>query len=547
MAIRSLYMVRLKTLRLGDVLLSLCGGALLGIGFIVTPLWWTSLIGFAPILFALSRDEYRLRDVFALGFLAGFAAYGLSFYEVFWSTLPLSWLGIKEAWFAIFAVFLIWFLTVAGFALTTGLFAMFIRWSGARSWTALVVIPSAWVIADWLGMWIFAIHTLGPDSLLGANFSMGSFGYLLADNAPLLQIATLGGIFALNFAVAFFGVLFFLTASAKNTRERAAYIFLVLVVATALGCTQLYLSRQSSSSERGRALSVAAVSTQTPDVLDPSQEQVRSWFQSEAVSVAAIRGADLIILPEGSGFLEYLYRDPMSSARQAFARAGNSTPPTVVDSVSLREPDGNLYSRTEYFDAASGASTFSYKYYLMPFGEQLPYFYRAVAYVMGKWNDVESILGARRFSLKGEARPVLVRGVPISALLCSEAMAPTLYRNEVLDGAQVLVNLSSHAWFHGSYPLYIELRRVDAVRAAESRRWMVEAGNIAPSFILDPYGRLVAEGGWGSKDTVTATVYARTGLTPFDVLGEGIVLLFAVGALFPVVWLRMIATRGSND
>ena len=524
-------------LRFLDVFLALAGGALLGIGFVAPMFWWTALFGLAPILLALSREGLRKRDAFLLGFLGGFAGYGLSFYTVYWSTLPLTWLGITEAWFAVFAVFLIWFMTAGGFALAIGLFAMLVRWSRLRSWHALLGIPAAWVLADWLGMWVFSIHTLGPNAILGANFSMGSFGYLLADNAALLQGAWLGGIYALNFEVAFFGTLAFLLWSAKGKRERLSYLAVLLVLVCVWAAVLLFLSSQSSANEKGTALSVAAVSTQVPDVLYPTPEQQRAWFEDEAASVEKIRGTDLVALPEGSGFLEYLYHSPGSSARNAFANAGMDSPPLVIDSVSLREADGKLYSRTEYYDAATGQSAFAYKRYLMPFGEQLPYFYRSVSFLMGKWDIIQSILGSRAFSFKGVTPSVSVRGVPISALLCSEAMAPTFYRDEVRRGAQVLVNLSSHAWFHGSYPLYIHLLRVDAVRAAENKRWLVQAGNIVPSFILDPYGRVVAASEWGSTGVLRSVVYARTDRTPFNILGVW-VLVFPIALLAWCIWRR---------
>lgn len=528
-----------------DFLYACLGGILLGVGFIVPALWWTSLLAFAPFLYAISRAGSRWR-IFALGALFGFVAYGLSFYTVFWSTLPLGWLGITQTWFAVFAVFLIWFMTTAGFALAMGGFAIFVRWCGLSSWMALLGVPSAWVLADWLGMWIFSIHTLGPHSILGANFSMGSFGYLLADDAALIQGAWFGGMYALNFEVAFVGALIFLLLRARSTHERVAFGAATLALVCVWGGMHLFISSLDATKAGDKALSVAAVSTQTPDVLYPTAEQEQSRFDAEAASIANIHDADLIALPEGSGFLESLHRSPVLSARTVFARAGRGAPPVVVDSVSLRETDGKLYSRTEYYDGTTGRSTFAYKRYLMPFGEQLPYFYRFVSYALGQGDTIRRILGSRGFSFKEVAHPVSVHSIPVSTLLCSEAMSPTFYREQAERGAQVFVNISSHAWFHRTYNMYIQALHIDQVRAAENRRWLVEAGNVVPSFIIDPYGRVIAKSAWGSAGVLTGTLYARTDRTPYSMFGEWVLLVPLVIFGFFVWHRRTIAPRRTS-
>ncbi|MBI4087837.1 apolipoprotein N-acyltransferase [Candidatus Kaiserbacteria bacterium] len=514
-------------MRLYDILLALAGGVALGIGFVVPPLWWTAFFGLAPLLFAISHEGYRARHVFGLGMLAGFAGYGLSFYPVFWQTLPLTWLGITQMWFAVFVVGLIWSMTVVGFSIASGVFAILVR-PYLSKWFALIYVPSAWVVADWAGAWIFSFQTLGPHSLLGTDFTMGSFGYLLAESTALMQGASIGGLYALNFELAFIGTLIFLFI--RSERMRGRFILAGIAAALLILCGVVYVLIPSEEVSEGASLTVAAVSTQTSDVLHPTEEQEQAAFESVRSDIGTIHGADLIVFPEGTAFLQRIYQSSGEPSPEIFASAGSKEPPVVIDSASIYEADGNLYSRTEYYDAAGNRSVFAYKKFLMPFGEQLPYFYRLVAYAMGKGQLLQDILGARGFSTKDLATPVTVRGVSIASLLCSEAMSPSFYSGEVRQGAEVLINLSSHAWFHRSYNMYIQARRVDQVRAAENRRFLVEAGNIVPSFVIDPYGRVVAASEWGSTGVLMHTVYARRDLTLYSTFGE-LVLILPLAAL----------------
>ena len=109
---------------------------------------------------------------------------------------------------------------------------------------------------------------------------------------------------------------------------------------------------------------------------------------------------------------------------------------------------------------------------------------------------------------------------PVGALLCFEAMFPSLSRASVRAGATVLVNLTNDSWF-GAESALREHLAMARVRAIETHRPFVRAAATGISAIIDPYGRVLARTESGQPDTARAAVIPQTDLTPFMRWGDG--------------------------
>ena len=118
-----------------------------------------------------------------------------------------------------------------------------------------------------------------------------------------------------------------------------------------------------------------------------------------------------------------------------------------------------------------------------------------------------------------------IKGVVIVNRFCDEVMSPELFRTQVADGAQILVNMSSLSWFHGSVSMYDQMLRIAKVRAVENGRFLVQSGNMAPAFILNQYGDVVRESVWGHRQVVLYDVPARTNMTPYVLFGHWFIVL----------------------
>src|SRR3990167_6908780 len=173
--------LRTIVMRYRDFLYACIGGVLLGIGFIVPSLWFFSLFSFFPFLLSVMRERASASRIFSLGLVFGFIAYGLSFSPNFWGIFPLTWLGINNLLVEVLGVGFIWSSTVLVFALCSGLYALVFRLVMTNSWFDIFLASSGWILADWLGAWLFSLVNAGSATLYGSHFTIGSFGYLLAD------------------------------------------------------------------------------------------------------------------------------------------------------------------------------------------------------------------------------------------------------------------------------------------------------------------------------------------------------------------------------
>lgn len=497
-------------------LLSLAGGALLGIGFVIPWTWPLSFAGAGLLLNVFSGEEKRLA-VFLKGWLAGCVLYGFAYAPVFWGALPLDWLLVFPFWSQVILIGLCWALSITGVALSVGLFALVFRALRSGTWLDVPLAGAAWMLCEWLGALWFSVESYGPGSLIAPHFSLGFVGNLLANDAALLQLAWLGGVYLLS-AVVFSGGAFFLRIVQTPQSEQRRLI-VVLGVCLAVWGTGHLIVRQIHDAGSS-SLRVALIGMQEAPVLTPTPEERDAHFAAVASVLGRSGNADLVVLPENAEFLPLLREKEGPAVGSALRKLFSGETPVLLDSQTVYLEDG-LGARLEYYDVASSTSAYSRKAFLLPDGEYIPYLFSWITSFFGLGDKLDFIASHRTF-LPGAPALADVRGVSVGALFCDEALSPYLYRSLASAGAEVFVNTASHSWFHGSRIVASELLNAAKIRAVESRRWYAQASEAIPSYVLDPYGRIASESAWGSADVLYATVYARDGRTPYDILGDGV-------------------------
>jgi len=122
--------------------------------------------------------------------------------------------------------------------------------------------------------------------------------------------------------------------------------------------------------------------------------------------------------------------------------------------------------------------------------------------------------------------------VPLGVSICHEVIYPELIAAEVAAGAELLVNISNDGWLDGDWGIASRQHAaMAAVRAIETRRFLVRAATTGVSAVVDPFGRTVDAADPGTVATVTAAVAGRRGLTPYASLGDAFALACAAGAV----------------
>lgn len=326
----------------------------------------------------------------------------------------------------------------------------------------------SWVVVEWL-------RSLGP-----ASFPWGLAGYSQWSNLPILQLASVGGVYLVSAAV--------VAVNAGWTlllRGRALGVLPLLCVAAAWAWGDARLNAGLGSA--GRGLPVAAIQPNLPqrvklaaDHAAKTQNILRSLTQQ-----AAGWGARLVVWPEHY-WPAPLLRDG------ALDRVLRSAVPEDVAVVATGEIDGRRNSAV-VVQAGQVAGRHD-KVRLVPLGEW--------------WAE------------PGPGyTPVMAPEGPAGVLLCYEAVYPQAARRLVLGGARYLIFSTEEGWF-GRSAGPVQHLAFAVVRAVELGRDGVRAASIGISAVIDRSGRLQAQLPQLEQGWVGGVLQPRSDLTPYARWGD---------------------------
>lgn len=519
--------------------------------------WWPLAFAITP-LFALvarapaGRNAFRLGAAFALPFFALYIlwlprSFSAMFGPSFWLVFPLL--------LAILAVF--WGLTTwASWRLAGGV-------SGAPAGRrALLLLPAAWVLVEWA-------RTQGYFA-----FPWGTLGYAWLDT-PVAQLADIVGVYGLSLLVtvpAALAATAFVPTRASRGAERTLDLTTrapshgVLVpgassIAAAVAAVVLVAGAFAWGAARGpddaaeppyRALLVqgnvdpfaravnAARELQihlglTEDGVRAATDEAESGAEDGAASAPDALPVDLVVWPEGAVLGYSLEGAGGDELRATIAE----TAPGAAFLVGGRAYEQNR-SYNALYSFEEGALHGRYdKYYLVPFGERWPLIdqlegaYRAVFGMFGLPLLASTTAGAGPYPL---ATPL----GDVAAFICYESVFPQVQRRMVAEGGQVLVLATNDAWFgrgNGARQ-HFDMGRL---RAIETRRWLLRAGNDGVTAAVDPYGRVTAELPQAVAGTLLVRFALRSDLTFWVRYGAWLAPLLAAWLALATLVVRRMA------
>ena len=171
-----------------------------------------------------------------------------------------------------------------------------------------------------------------------------------------------------------------------------------------------------------------------------------------------------------------------------------------------------------------GAFAGSYdKVMLVPFGESFPW-RRELGWLYGFFFNAFGLGNLLDMTPGASIHPL----GPYGAYVCYESVFPQVARTLARLGAELLVNVSNDAWFGPTFGVrqHFEMGRL---RAVETGRWLLRAGNDGITASIDPYGRVVAELPRGERGYLLAPYSLRSRNTPYVLWGDVPMLLVALG------------------
>jgi len=450
------------------------------------------------------RPRYAALSGLVLAAFMGVGVCGWSFHA------SLDYFDSNRAWAAGF-VTLVWLLFGGlEFALACFGYARF----AARLPAAARAPFAAWVWAamEWLRASLF---TGMPWELIG-HTQYRALG--------LVQIADLGGVYAVSFVMALVSVAVGeLGRDALRTPVRDLGLARRLVPAAALlaatfaygaAATQRFGERPPGFTHR-----IAIVQGNVSNAFRWQREHMERTLATYVGLTEKTRAAkpELVVWPENAVDF-YLEREPM--LRMQLARAAALAPGGLLVGSPRLAADFEARNSAQLL-ARDGTIVAVYdKQHLVPFAEEglLP---------------VDAAVASEPVYGPGpRAEPLASAVGRLGTMICYEVIFPGLVRDLVRRGAEVLVNLSNDSWLDAGTGAALEQHFSIAVfRAIETRRDLVRVAGSGVSGFVDPLGRVRTTIGRDTAGSVVDAVTRRTALSPYVRFGDAWIALFGVAVV----------------
>jgi apolipoprotein N-acyltransferase len=379
-----------------------------------------------------------------------------------------------------------------------------------------------------VGAWLWVVMELMRAALF-TGMPWELLGHTQFRNLLLLQVADLGGVYAVSFVLALVsltvGELLVdppagRSASAIARRLAPATLLLLATLGYGFRCRALYDRTPAPD-----APTVAVVQANIPNAF----RWKRAFFERTLATYARLTDAtraakpDLIVWPENAVNF-YIDQEPMLRLQLAnvAALAGEGM---LVGGPRLAAEDAAR--NAAYLLDVRGKIQGTYdKQRLVPFAEYNPLPTLARDDASGP-----------AYTAGGAAEPLRLGSTRLGTTICYEVLFPHLVRDVVRRGAEVLVNLTNDTWLdRGDGAAPRQHFSMAIFRAVESRRYLVRAAASGASGFVNPYGETYGIVAAATEGSAVARVEPRHQQTPYVRWGERWVLV--VGVLLGMGTLR---------
>ena len=479
---------------------------------------WLALLALIPLL-EVARASMSDLEACLWGYLAG----------VLWLVPHWLWL-LTFGWPPVLLMALF-------YALPVGLYALLARRVIAIGRSGLIAwgLPALWVALEYLrsfGFWAY------PWSLLG---------YTQARSLGLIQIADLGGVFAVSFVLVLVNVALWLVLTPlAGFRPRLGHALLaagLLLLTLAYGELRQSMSYARPYAQPLRlALVQGGIGTferwsedRMTDTLAayvaPSDRALVEW-EGELESRRA--GAAEFVGPRRDGELLVVWpesvlprsMDPRREERVPYQLpnllGGHDDAALLLGAIGRPLDDDHAQNGCLLVQPDGEVSWPYGKVRIVPYGEAVPL--REVARFLDyPWGSYD--LSAGR-----SAAPLRWRGHSLGLGVCFDNVFSFLSRRQVRDGAEGFILMTNNSW----YELTSGVRQhcdIDVLRAVEYKRPLARVSTTGWSHLIAPTGRVVAETGVRCAGLITPAMVPAGGSTVYAVVGDLFAQLCVLAAL----------------
>jgi apolipoprotein N-acyltransferase len=487
-----------------DYALALVSGALLALSF---PRYghpafaWIALV---PLLVALAqpvplapserrRVEGPLR-AFLLGLTTGFVYFTGTLY---WTGAVIRTFGGIPLPAAVLGVCLL--ALYQGFF--PALFALIVSRLIARGGRAAILLSAAaWVATEFF-----------------RGVVLGGFPWVLLGDSqvtvlPVAQLASVLGVYGVTALVAFINASIAYAVLASG-RSRVAVLAAAAAVLVGIGVWGAMRVADGALTNTGTPMRVGLIQANIPQEDKWKSGEARRIFTTYVAMTrdAVARGAEFVIWPESA--TPFMFeQDPVGQETLRSLARELRVPILFGSDQEVTRPQPALYNAA-FLVGADGTTAAVYrKIHLVPWGEFIP-LKRLLFFVSPL---VDSFTD---FSPGTEMVMLPVGSHLLSTAICYEVVYPSLVRQAVLAGSQLLTTITNDAWYGYSSAPYQHFA-LASMRAIEQGRYLARAANTGISGVVDPYGRIVRQSGIFEQAALVEPIRFLTVRTIYSRIGD---------------------------
>ena len=173
---------------------------------------------------------------------------------------------------------------------------------------------------------------------------------------------------------------------------------------------------------------------------------------------------------------------------------------------------------------------------LVPFGEYMPY-QKTLSKIfpfLTELNIVEDDY------VSGNSTAIMdAAGGKIGNIICFESIYPYLARKSVLDGAELMVEVTNDSWLKDSPAIKQHLAH-GIFRSIENGRYLIRSANSGISAVIDPCGRVVSQLDVNEQGVICESVYFCNQQTLYTKMGG---ILFPTLVIITLLWFVILLIK----
>jgi apolipoprotein N-acyltransferase len=420
-------------------------------------------------------------EVFRIGFVGGFAYALAAFYWLLLIPFPAGaiagWLALS-AYLAVYTAFWVWLCW---------------RMFPAGPLPEFLAAPLLWRV-----LWAFgcAVIWVGLEMVLARLFTGFPWNLLGVSQyriLPVIQIASITGVYGVSFLVVWFSVA--LAAAGLNlvfrpTQSRAWLGDLILPLLVLLGVIGFGSSELSRARPPERTLTAALIQPSIPQTLvwDTNQNAMRftQLVELSERALSSATNAQLVVWPEAA--VPNMLRYDWETYRAVTNLAITHHVWMILGSDDAAPRPGTDEREYDYFNSS---------FLVTPHGEIAGVYRKRALVIFGEYIPLQRWLPFMKyltpvggsFTAGREPVPFTIPElqVRISVLICFEDIFPHLDREYVREDTDFLLNLTNNGWFGESAAQWQHAANA-VFRTVENRIPLVRCANNGLTCWVDAYG-----------------------------------------------------------